>query len=74
MKNIAIATLISILAMGTATAGYQDDVNNYIIPGANTNSSSTDFTRMPATAAGRKEGGDSKSDEVERQLHVPEHG
>lgn len=72
MKNIAIATLISILAMGTATAGYQDDVNNYIIPGAN--SGSTDFTRMPATAAGRKEGGDSKSDEVERQLHVPEHG
>jgi len=72
MKNIAIAALISALAMGTATAGYQDDVNNYIIPG--TNSGSTDFTRMPATAAGRKENSDSRSDEAERQLHVPEHG
>lgn len=54
MKKIIIAALVSLFAIGTASADYGSDIQNDSIYASN-ESVSSNFTSLPATAAGRSE-------------------
>ncbi|MCW8907138.1 MAG: hypothetical protein OQL28_07800 [Sedimenticola sp.] len=53
MKKIIITALVSLFAIGTASADYSGDIQNDSIYASS--ESTADFTRLPATAAGRSE-------------------
>jgi len=58
MKRFAIATLITFLGVGSASAEYSSEIEDYII----TSTHSQDMTSLPATAAGSLPGSDSHED------------
>mgnify|MGYP006921591412 CR=1 FL=1 len=53
MKKIIITALVSLFAIGTASADYSGDIQKDLIYASS--ESTSDFTRLPATAAGRDE-------------------
>ncbi|MCW8943974.1 MAG: hypothetical protein OQL27_04310 [Sedimenticola sp.] len=52
MNKLLITALISLFAVGTASADYATDINSDTVQ-ASTVSTSVDFNTLPATAAGR---------------------
>ena len=54
MKKIIITALVSLFAIGTASADYSSDIQNDAIYATN-ESGASNFTNLPATAAGRSE-------------------
>ncbi len=49
MKKIIIASMVTLLGIGTASADYQGESDGYLA-----NNIEQDFSTMPATAAGKK--------------------
>ncbi|MCW8943975.1 MAG: hypothetical protein OQL27_04315 [Sedimenticola sp.] len=52
MKKLLITALISLFAVGTASADYTTDINNDALQ-VSADKSSMDFNKLPATAAGK---------------------
>ena len=67
MKNIALAALVSLFAMGTASADAVIDITN----DANMAHDSSSLTNLPPTAAGKTEAMDNKGQNV---FFSPDHG